>query len=71
MVLFSAAIDARIQAMNAVIARSGTLEDDLKRQLHGAWIRDPQRIKPGAKMPALGLSEAQARAITTYLLSLK
>src|SRR5262249_37892975 len=32
-----------------------------------AWIRDPQRLKPGAKMPALGLSEAQARAVATYL----
>jgi len=36
-----------------------------------AWIRDPQRLKPGAKMPALGLSEAQARAVATYLASLK
>lgn len=36
-----------------------------------AWIHDPQRLKPGAKMPALGLSEAQARAVATYLLSLK
>jgi cytochrome c oxidase subunit 2 len=36
-----------------------------------AWIRDPQRLKPGAKMPALGLTEAQARAVATYLLSLK
>ena len=36
-----------------------------------AWIRDPQRLKPGAKMPALGLTEAQARAVAAYLLSLK
>lgn len=36
-----------------------------------AWIRDPQRVKPGAKMPALGLTEAQARAVAAYLLSLK
>jgi len=36
-----------------------------------AWILDPPRIKPGVKMPALGLSEAQARAIAAYLLSLK
>ena len=36
-----------------------------------AWILDPQRLKPGAKMPALGLSEAQARAVATYLASLK
>jgi cytochrome c oxidase subunit 2 len=36
-----------------------------------AWILDPQRVKPGAKMPALGLSPAQARAIATYLASLK
>jgi cytochrome c oxidase subunit 2 len=36
-----------------------------------AWIRDPQRLKPGAKMPALGLSDAQARSVAIYLLSLK
>jgi cytochrome c oxidase subunit 2 len=36
-----------------------------------AWIRDPQDLKPGAKMPALGITERQARAIAAYLLSLK
>jgi cytochrome c oxidase subunit II len=36
-----------------------------------AWILEPQRLKPGAKMPALGLSPAQARAVATYLTSLK
>jgi cytochrome c oxidase subunit 2 len=36
-----------------------------------AWILDPQRLKPGAKMPALGLSEAQARAVAAYLSGLK
>ena len=36
-----------------------------------AWILDPPRIKPGVKMPALGLTEAQARSIAVYLLSLK
>lgn len=36
-----------------------------------AWIRDPTGIKPGVKMPDLGLTEAQARAVATYLMSLK
>ena len=36
-----------------------------------AWIRDPGAIKPGAKMPALGLTEAQARAVATYLAGLR
>jgi cytochrome c oxidase subunit II len=36
-----------------------------------AWILDPPRIKPGAKMPALGLTEAQAHSIAVYLLSLE
>jgi cytochrome c oxidase subunit 2 len=36
-----------------------------------AWIHDPQRLKPGVKMPALGLTEAQARSVAAYLLSLK
>jgi cytochrome c oxidase subunit 2 len=36
-----------------------------------AWIRDPAAIKPGVKMPSLGLSEGEARAVAAYLLSLK
>jgi cytochrome c oxidase subunit 2 len=36
-----------------------------------AWIHDPQRLKPGAKMPALGLTEAQARSVAAYLLALR
>ncbi len=36
-----------------------------------AWIRNPPALKPGAKMPALGLSEADAAAIAEYLVSLK
>ena len=36
-----------------------------------AWLLDPPRVKPGVKMPALGLTEGEARALATYLLSLK
>jgi cytochrome c oxidase subunit 2 len=36
-----------------------------------AWLREPQALKPGAKMPALGLTDEQARALAAYLLSLK
>src|SRR5262249_10446451 len=36
-----------------------------------AWLRAPQRIKPRGKMPNLGLGEADARALATYLTSLK
>jgi len=36
-----------------------------------AWLRAPERIKPGVKMPNLGLGEADARALATYLTSLK
>jgi cytochrome c oxidase subunit 2 len=35
------------------------------------WILDPQGVKPGAKMPAVGLSAAEAKAVATYLLTLK
>jgi cytochrome c oxidase subunit 2 len=31
------------------------------------WIRDPQHIKPGAKMPALDLSRADFRKLGAYL----
>jgi cytochrome c oxidase subunit II len=36
-----------------------------------AWIKDPTALKPGSKMPALGLTDDQARAVAAYLLSLK
>lgn len=36
-----------------------------------AWIKDPPAVKPGVKMPALGLSDSEARAVAAYLLSLK
>jgi len=36
-----------------------------------AWIKDPAAIKPDAKMPALGLTDEQARAVATYLIGLK
>jgi cytochrome c oxidase subunit 2 len=32
-----------------------------------AWIRDPQQVKPGNKMPSLGLSRARVRALVAYL----
>jgi cytochrome c oxidase subunit 2 len=36
-----------------------------------AWITDPQAIKPGDRMPALGLSPAEVRAIVSYLQELR
>jgi cytochrome c oxidase subunit 2 len=36
-----------------------------------AWIRDPQRIKPGNRMPSLGLDAADARSLAAYLESLR
>jgi cytochrome c oxidase subunit II len=35
------------------------------------WIRDPQHVKPGTKMPALGLGAADVRALVAYLESLR
>jgi cytochrome c oxidase subunit II len=36
-----------------------------------AWLLDPPAIKPGAKMPALGLTPGEARAVAVYLVSLE
>jgi cytochrome c oxidase subunit II len=36
-----------------------------------AWILDPQAMKPGVKMPPVGLTADQARAVAQYLLSLR
>jgi cytochrome c2 len=35
------------------------------------WIREPQRVNPDTAMPDLGVSAADARDITAYLLSLE
>ncbi len=35
------------------------------------WVMSPQTMKPGTAMPALGLSEPQARDIAAYLDTLK
>jgi nitric oxide reductase subunit C len=35
------------------------------------WLRDPQKIKPGTFMPTFGFTENEAKAIATYLDSLK
>jgi cytochrome c oxidase subunit 2 len=36
-----------------------------------AWLLDPPMLKPGAKMPAVGLTPAEAQAVAAYLLSLR
>jgi cytochrome c oxidase subunit 2 len=36
-----------------------------------AWIRDPQHIKPGNLMPALGLGDADLAAVVAYLQGLR
>jgi cytochrome c oxidase subunit 2 len=36
-----------------------------------AWIKDPQGLKPGVKMPNLGLTSEQARHVAAYLAALK
>ena len=36
-----------------------------------AWIYDPAVIKPGCKMPAMGLSTQQAAAVAEYLETLR
>ncbi len=48
---------------------SGTLPNT-RGNLAG-WIENPDRIKPGTKMPAVPLDAAQLQAIITYLESLK
>lgn len=36
-----------------------------------AWIEDPQAIKPGARMPDLGLSHSEAETIASFLKELR
>jgi cytochrome c oxidase subunit 2 len=35
------------------------------------WIKDPSVIKPGSKMPAMGLSDPEVNAVTAYLETLR
>ncbi|HSN05096.1 MAG TPA: c-type cytochrome [Nitrospira sp.] len=35
------------------------------------WLKNPQSMKPETRMPALGLSDADAKAVTTYLGTLR
>jgi cytochrome c oxidase subunit 2 len=35
------------------------------------WIKNPDAIKPGSKMPAMGLSDRNVDAITAYLETLR
>src|SRR3989441_12453424 len=35
-----------------------------------AWVKDPGALKPGVKMPVLGLTDDQAKAVAAYLESL-
>src|SRR5216684_1338008 len=35
------------------------------------WIQNPEAIKPGSKMPAMGLSDHELEAVTTYLATLR
>jgi cytochrome c oxidase subunit 2 len=44
---------------------------DLSRGHLAAWIADPQGIKPGNHMPAVGLDPDDLQSITTYLYGLK
>jgi cytochrome c oxidase subunit II len=36
-----------------------------------SWLRDPQHVKPGNRMPSLGLTDAQLRDLTAYLEGLR
>lgn len=35
------------------------------------WIKDPNTIKPGSKMPAMGLSDRELDAVTQYMETLR
>jgi cytochrome c oxidase subunit II len=48
---------------------AGTLPNDP--QAMAAWIRDPQKLKPGANMPAHHVPDDELDALVTYLETLK
>lgn len=48
---------------------AGTLANDLENLV--VWIQDPDSVEPGTAMPDLGVTDADARDIAAYLLSLR
>jgi cytochrome c oxidase subunit 2 len=48
---------------------AGTIPNNPSRL--AAWIRNPQAIKPGDRMPDLGLSSAQVSSLVAYLETLR
>jgi cytochrome c oxidase subunit 2 len=48
---------------------SGTLQNTTGDM--ASWIRDPQHFKPGSQMPPTRLADADAQALSQYLVSLK
>jgi cytochrome c oxidase subunit 2 len=52
-----------------VTLAGGTIAND--RALLTAWLRDPQRVKPGNKMPELALPAKDIAALVSYLEELK
>jgi cytochrome c oxidase subunit 2 len=48
---------------------AGVVPNDLEHMR--AWIQDPQKLKPGTKMPNLPLSQSDVDALAQYLESLK
>ena len=48
---------------------SGAAQNTPKNLL--SWIQNPSIIKPGSKMPAMGLSDAEVNAVTSYLETLR
>lgn len=47
---------------------AGSLPNTPENLIH--WIQNPQDVEPGTAMPDLGVSEAEARHIATYLYTL-
>jgi cytochrome c oxidase subunit II len=52
----------------AYLAAGATVNDEESLR---EWIRDPQHVKPGVKMPGLSLTNDQVRRLAAYLRSLR
>ncbi len=50
---------------------AGVLENDPEGEGLFRWLKNPQAVKPGNKMPNLGLSDDDVRALVAYLRTLK
>jgi cytochrome c2 len=62
-------VGPRLADLHERVMIAGRLANTPENLVH--WIREPQSVSPGTAMPNMGVTDADARDIAAYLLSLR